>query len=74
MATPDEGDLAPTIHYYIYKLTGRDTDELLELAQDRDVWRELVVEWWSDLHPHDWTEKTKIVTVIDKIIPDDTLS
>ena len=43
MATPDEGDLAPTIHY-IYKLTERDTDELLELAQDRDVWRELVVE------------------------------
>ena len=36
MATPDEGDLAPTIHY-IYKLTGRDTDELLELAQDRGV-------------------------------------
>ena len=26
------------------QLTGRDTAELLELAQDRDVWRELVVE------------------------------
>ena len=25
------------------KLTGRDTAELFELAQDRDVWRELVV-------------------------------
>jgi len=28
----------------IRKLTGRDTAELLELAQERDVWRELVVE------------------------------
>ena len=27
----------------IRKLTGRDTAELFELAQDRDVWRELVV-------------------------------
>jgi len=51
MATPDEGDLAPTIHY-IYELTGRDTDELLELAQDRDLWRELVVES-SDLQSPD---------------------
>ena len=38
--------------HYICKLTGRDTDELLVLAQDRDVWRELVVEW-SDLYPPD---------------------
>ena len=37
---------------YIHKLTGHDMDELLELVQDRDVWRELVVEW-SDLQPHD---------------------
>jgi len=34
--------------HYIRKLTGRDTNELLELVQDIDVWRELVVQW-SDL-------------------------
>jgi len=33
--------------HYIRKLTGRDADELLEFAQDRDVWRELAVAWSS---------------------------
>jgi len=46
MATPDDGDLAPKPHPL------RDTDELLELVQDKVVWRELVVEW-SDLQPPD---------------------
>jgi len=31
--------------HYIRKLTGRDADKLLELAKDKDVWRELAVEW-----------------------------
>jgi len=53
MATPDEGDLAPTTSTRHLQLTGRDTDELLELVQHTDVWWELVVEWWSNLQPPD---------------------
>ena len=36
-STSDEGDVAPTTHY-ICKLARCDKGELLELAQDRDVW------------------------------------
>ena len=41
--------------HYIHKLPGHDTDELLELVQDRDMtrsWQEVVIEW-SDLQPPD---------------------
>jgi len=41
--------------HYIHKLTEHDMAELLELAQDRDVWREIVFEW-SDLQPPDQQE------------------
>jgi len=41
--------------HYIHKLTEHDMAELLELAQDRDVWWEIVFEW-SDLQPPDQQE------------------
>ena len=39
MATPDKSNLVPTTLYidYNHELTGRDTAELLELVQGRDV-------------------------------------
>ena len=40
---PADESAAWHIHY-LRKLTARYTAELLELAQDKDVWRELVVE------------------------------
>jgi len=45
-------DLAPTTSTTF-------TAELLELVQDRDVWQELVVEWWSDPHSHPTRERER---------------
>jgi len=48
MHTTYEGDHTRTASITPAKLTGRNTAQLLEFEQHRDIWRKFVVEW-SDL-------------------------
>ena len=50
----------PRLNYmdYIERLTGTKTDELVEVSQDREAWRELVVTC-VDLQPPDYRERER---------------